>query len=195
MVERPHPAAGGQFHLAADVALACRVVADEHDGKAGYDMAVAGEPVHGIRHLAAQVRGDRLPVNDPRGHAGPVRAARFAGLVQIFARAAASPAALPETLTRLRRALSPATRLTSRWGTPSVAAMSLTSAAFACPSDGGARTRACRTAFPSASCAMPSIASRSLRGVSRTDRTSPDASLARELRDRAFTRTTTGSAA
>ena len=56
MVERPHAAAGGHLDLARDVALARRVVADEHDRESRRDAAVAGEAMHGIGNLAAQIR-------------------------------------------------------------------------------------------------------------------------------------------
>ena len=71
VVEGAHAAAGGHFHLASDVTLARRVVADEHDGQSRRDTAVARKAVHGIRDLAAQVRRDRLPVNDLCGHGVP----------------------------------------------------------------------------------------------------------------------------
>src|ERR1700692_228081 len=53
--------------------------------------------------------------------------------------------------------------------------MSRQSAVLASPSEGAARTRALKTARPSARRSTPSIASRPPRGVSRTSMTAPSA--------------------
>src|ERR1700688_4299380 len=71
------------------------------------------------------------------------------------------------------RALAPATKATSRAGTPTALAMSRTSASLASPSLGGAATRTLRTPRPSARYSMPSMASRPPLGVNRTASTMP----------------------
>ena len=72
MIERPHAAADGHLHLAADIDLARRIVADQHDREPGRDAAVADQPVHRVGDLAAQVRRDRLAVDDVCRHVRPL---------------------------------------------------------------------------------------------------------------------------
>ena len=69
VIERAHAASGGHLHLAADIDLARRIVADQHDREPRHDAAVARQPAHRVRHLAAQVGCDRLAVDDVCGHA------------------------------------------------------------------------------------------------------------------------------
>src|SRR5262245_42507446 len=94
-------------------------------------------------------------------------------MAQIFSSAAAKVAPVPSIFSRLSRAVAPATRLTSRGGTPSALATSLISAALASPSLAAARTRTLSTQRPSASCSIPSMASRPPLGVSRTASATP----------------------
>ena len=68
VVEGLHAGFGHGLGLGADIDFARRIVADENDGNPRHDAAVAAQPVHGIRDLAAQIRGDRLSVNDTRAH-------------------------------------------------------------------------------------------------------------------------------
>src|SRR4026208_1688441 len=68
------------------------------------------------------------------------------------------------------RAVAPATRLTSRDGTPTAVAISFTSAALASPLLGVARTLILSTARPSDRVSMPSITSRPPPGAMRTGR-------------------------
>ena len=65
------------------------------------------------------------------------------------------------------------TSATSRGRTPMALAISRISASLASPSVGAARTRAFNTLRPSASCSMPSMASRPPLGVSRTSSVTP----------------------
>ena len=55
-----HAGLGHRLGLVADIDLARRIVADQHDGNPRHDAAIAPQPVHGIRDLAAQIRRDRL---------------------------------------------------------------------------------------------------------------------------------------
>ena len=71
VIETSHTGAGGHLHLAADVAFARRIVADEHDREARHDPAVPRKTMHRVGDLAAQVRRDRLAVYDLRGHGPP----------------------------------------------------------------------------------------------------------------------------
>ncbi len=97
------------------------------------------------RSRSCPTRESGYPVNLTARHCCSLRA-------QISVRAADSAAlgaALgPAILTRLTRALRPATSCTSREGTRSVLARSRTRAAFASPSLGAARTRAFSTHSP-----------------------------------------------
>ena len=73
MVERAHAAADGRLGLAADIDLARRIVADQHDREPGHQAAVARQPVRRVGDLAAQLRRDGLAVDDPRGHGTSAR--------------------------------------------------------------------------------------------------------------------------
>ena len=68
VIERAHAAAGGRFHLAADIALARGVVADKYHREPWRDAAVTHQTVHGVRHPAAQVGRDSFAVDDGCGH-------------------------------------------------------------------------------------------------------------------------------
>src|SRR2546423_4446689 len=85
--------------------------------------------------------------------------------------------------TRLIRELAPAVTLTSDTATPSERAMSHSSARFASPLLGAARTRALRTVRPSARASIPSIPSRPPLAVSRTASSRP---VARTVHGRGF---------
>jgi hypothetical protein len=69
-------------------------------------------------------------------------------MAQIFSSITAYVAAAPATRIRFSRALAPATRLTSREGTPSVLATSLVSAALASPSLAAALAPSARGVHP-----------------------------------------------
>ena len=69
VIERAHAAADGRLGLAGDIDLARRVVADQHHREPRHQAAVARQPMRRVRDLAAQLRRDRLAVDDPRGHA------------------------------------------------------------------------------------------------------------------------------
>src|SRR5205814_1602189 len=90
-----------------------------------------------------------------------------------FSSVATIAAASPAIFTRLIRAVAPPTIATRPGATPAALARSRTSAAFASPSRGAARTRAWSTQPPSARRAMPSSASRPPLGVRRTASTTP----------------------
>ncbi len=180
----------------ADVDLACGVLADQNNGEAGHDAAIATQAMDGIRHLATQVRGDCLAVDNTCGHllliaglvpAIPIHLVRLCHpkrdgrdkpghdyrVVENFSSAAITVGPSPEMASRLRRAVAPATSVTSRDGTPTAFAIKRMRASLASPSAGSARTRAASTARPSASTSMPSIASRPPFGVSRTANATP----------------------
>ena len=84
----------------------------------------------------------------------------------------------PAIFRRFSRAVCPLTKSTARGATPSAFAIRPTSASFASPSLGAARTRTLSTGRPSLVSSMPSIASRPPLGVSRTVRTMPSAAAA-----------------
>src|SRR5262249_57792133 len=109
------------------------------------------QPLHYGRDLGERVVGERLAVDD---------AGRHDALLRRRSSCAASAAPSPAILTCLIRAVAPAVRLTLRRAMSSACAIRASSAALAAPSLGAARTRAFTTLRPSASRAMPSIASR-----------------------------------
>ena len=85
-----------------------------------------------------------------------------------LSRARASSSPRPVTRTCFSRLCAPLSTLTADFATPSASASSRSSAAFASPSTGRARTRAFRNGRPCSSVSQPSTASAFARGVSRT---------------------------
>src|SRR5262249_20145825 len=149
VVELSHASADRHLHLPGDGALGRGTMAEQHDRDPLDDAAIAREPVHGVRDLAAQVRRYSLAVDDFCGHGLPpasfetgaltrplrTRAdERHYPIAQIFSSVAASVAPAPLIRSCLSRALAPATKLPSRTATPRLLAMSFTSAALASPS-------------------------------------------------------------
>src|SRR5205823_11486802 len=139
------------------------MAADQHDCEPRHEATIARQAVRHIRHLAAQLCGYRLAVDDERRHG---RAC--ASIAAAFSKRAASVSPAPRTLKRLIRAEAPARRTMSRGGRASARARSLISAALASPALAAARTRALRTVRPSESFSIPSMASRPAFGVRRT---------------------------
>ena len=58
--------------LVAHVNRRGRIVAHEHDGKAGYDAVARLEGGHCLRRLGADLLRDCVPVDDDRGHVPPL---------------------------------------------------------------------------------------------------------------------------
>src|SRR6266852_6193014 len=68
LIEGAHSGRDGVAALAAHIGGARRILADEHDGKAGDQPVLRAEPAHRGGDLRPQVRPDRLAVDDPRPH-------------------------------------------------------------------------------------------------------------------------------
>ena len=68
VIERPHAGLDRHLGLAADVELACRIVAGEHDRKPRRHAVPGGEALDLGRDLGAQLRRDRLAIDDACGH-------------------------------------------------------------------------------------------------------------------------------
>src|SRR5207302_5538957 len=104
MIERAHAGLFSLLGLAAHVHRACGIVADQHDCQSGLQRVPGTQAPHLGGDARAQVRRDRLAVDDPCGHDGHVYRAP-----ESFSSAAASPAASPTIFTRLMRAVAPPT--------------------------------------------------------------------------------------
>jgi len=89
--------------------------------------------VRGICNPAAQIRGDRLSINYTRAH-DPLPCRTSLSACGNFLQHCDEHWPSPEMTSRLMRAVAPATRLTSRGGTPTALAISFISAALASPS-------------------------------------------------------------
>src|SRR5262245_17696652 len=164
MVERLHAGFDRHLLLAADVDLARRIAADQHDRETRHHTMVARQPCDLDRDLRARRCRDRFAVDDCGSHfVTPVSRSKLV----------ASAPPLPAIFSRLMRAVSPAISDTRVGGTASVRAINCTRALLASPSLAAARTLALSTARPSANCAIPSIASRPPFGVSRTVNSRP----------------------
>src|SRR5262249_28832258 len=150
--------------LAADVHLARRVAADQHDRETRHHTMVARQPCDLDCDLRSRLCRDRFAVDDCGGH--------FVTPVNLSKLVASTPA-LPAILSRLIRAVSPAISDTLVGGTASVRAINCTRARLASPSVAAARTLVLSTARPSANCTIPSSASRPPFGVSRTVNSRP----------------------
>src|SRR5215470_7842703 len=157
MVERAHAAVQRHFLLGADIDFARRIVADQNHREPGDEAALLAQSAYFVPDPGAQFRRNGLAVDDLRAHALAAPTIRSS--------ARASAALSPTILTRFTRVAAPATTPTARGATSSVRASSRTSAAFASPPVGAARTRALSTARPSLSRSIPSIPSRPPLGV------------------------------
>src|SRR5262245_20891145 len=113
MVERLHAGLDRHLLLAADVDLARRIVADQHDRETRHHAMVARQPCDLDCDLRARLCGDRFAVDDSGGH--------FVTPVNLSKLVANAPA-LPAILSRLIRAVSPAIIDTLVGGTASVRA-------------------------------------------------------------------------
>src|SRR5262249_9258913 len=149
--ERAHAGRLGLRRLVAHIDGARRIVAGEHHGEPRHDAATLAQPPRRRGDLLAQGGCDRGPVNEAGGHAA---LSSRGALPAACSSAAASDRASPAMVTRFTRAVAPPTMATRPTGTPAALAMRRTSASFAAPSCGAARTRALSTARPSASAAM-----------------------------------------
>src|SRR5690242_11811003 len=70
MIERPHARFDGLLRLRADIDGARGVLADQHHGEAGLHIVLACEPLRFCGDTRAQLRGDRLAVDDACRHVG-----------------------------------------------------------------------------------------------------------------------------
>src|SRR5688500_6460770 len=130
MVERAHAGFHGRARFAAHIDFARRILPDQHDGEPGHQAMRPRQPPRVFGDARAQVRRNRLAVDDARAHALPAA----------FSSAGMSVAGLPSSFTRLIRALAPAAMLTSHGAMASMSASSRTRALLASPSLGAART-------------------------------------------------------
>ena len=76
VVESLHAGFRHRLGFIADVDFACRVFADQNNGEARHDTAIATQAMDGIRHLATQVRRDCLAVDNTCGHDPPVASSK-----------------------------------------------------------------------------------------------------------------------
>ena len=70
MIERLHAGFLRRLGLAADIGLARRIVAGQHDRKPGRNAMLRGETFHLARDPDAKLRRDRLAVDDLCAHGG-----------------------------------------------------------------------------------------------------------------------------
>ena len=106
------------LHLAADIDLARRIVADQYHGKPRHNAAVAHQAMHRFCDLAAQIGRNCLAVNNLCGHA--CLPGVHYPIAHIFSSTAASDVPVPAISSRLSRDVVPATSSTSRGATPMV---------------------------------------------------------------------------
>src|SRR5690606_40868473 len=104
---------------------------DEHDRQS----RLARQRFHRSRHISAHARRDGFPVDDASAHGDSFNLSRNAAI---------SASLNPSISIVLRRAVVPRATCTLDFGTPSALANSFSSAAFASPFSGAARTRALR---------------------------------------------------
>src|SRR5205823_479087 len=118
-----------------------------------------------LRKRATRVYGERPSGLQPCQLPGvPCPRVQGSALIKLATKVPVSPS-MRIVFNLLPAPVSTCTLLT---GTLRLVASSRTSASLALPFSGTARTRACSTELPSASCTMPSTSSRELLGVSRT---------------------------
>src|SRR5262249_23879604 len=167
VIERLHAALHRHLLFAGYIGFARRVVAHQHYGQPRPEAVCCNEALHLRGDLGAQLGRGGLSIDQHRRH--------LAATSRISSNAATTAPTSPLISIRLRREAAPPISVMLLGAMRSVRATSRTSAPFASPPLGAALTRAFKTAWPSAKCAMPSIASRPALGVRRTVTTNPSA--------------------
>jgi hypothetical protein len=161
--ERVEPAFARIVSLAADIDVARRIVAHQHDSEARYDAVVT----HKLRRFGCDTRPQAgcecLAVDDSCRHVFSPNASS----------AAASTIPSPAICNVFKRADTPFTIAILDRATAKLFASSEINAAFALPDSGAAATRALRKVAPSELCIQPSTASRPPLGVRRTAKRMP----------------------